>query len=976
MVKQGTKGGKTTSKRSEGQRAHAIQQKAAKANENPFDKFANARKKHEVINRKVKGEDRNMGRAREKAIEERRKRLLGDYQTSKKSNIFEDKRFGESDATLSLEDKMFLRFQKEKTKKARNLAQFNLSEDTEQLTHKGAALGASNYNDEGEFSGDEEAHGGLGRDVVNSLHFGGGLVSRKGGNQDSAQGDSNDVNNGGNRGQSRLDALQEIVMKSKLAKMERKEAKEEQESSRELLDSAFKDIVSAGMLDFKPKGRDRSEVRKEEEAQIGSGDYLGYDTAMRSMAFDAKAAASDRTKTPEEIAVAERKRLEELEAERLRRMRGEPDPAESDAPKKKKLDRFGNTVDASDSEDEDAVEGGEDEEEDGEDEDEEEDGEDEDDEDEEEDDEGEEEDGEDDDEEEDGEEDDEEEEEATKPGKRKAETSIAIAVSKKTSGGSNSMKVAAKCAVSAAATNVVNADMPHVLPCPQDMEQFQEQVRMYVKQPSDFNALVHRIVAYHSVHHPGQLGVDHKGLMHNFLDILMRVFVQLGDALATLPEVAGNSEESDADGVQLQLNGLTAVIFQLCTDLGEAAIPLWGRTVRNIHKQVQKRLRDYAQGIRMSCFPSLGRLLLLRLLAHVFPVSDFRHPIVTPAVLLQCQCLAQCPVVSVQDLAAGLFICGLLTTVYCKETSRFVPEVINFLSGVLRTCGPAKGSRFEILGGGSGTFDLKRLFWISTALGTSAAGDIGPDDEEVADEDDAIEAEDEQGEEAEDEEEDDAEEVGPVLNVAALPWACFSSAFYKPKFGFSRQRRMASAVLSVAVQLCRFVATQQASCAALPELLLPLQQAMRSVPGSAAQETAKYMLDSILRKQQSRVPLQWRAAQRNVVELKAPRYDETYTFQKDRNPDREKAKVKQLNRQLKRETKAAMRELKRDSEFLDAQAFAERQAAHNARKEERAKNYAFMEQQQATINLQVKKQTGVLKGAGSSVAKRAKVKRL
>ena len=36
--------------------------------ENPFDKFANNRKKHEVINRRVKGEDRNVGRAREKVL--------------------------------------------------------------------------------------------------------------------------------------------------------------------------------------------------------------------------------------------------------------------------------------------------------------------------------------------------------------------------------------------------------------------------------------------------------------------------------------------------------------------------------------------------------------------------------------------------------------------------------------------------------------------------------------------------------------------------------------------------------------------------------------------------------------------------------------------------------------------------------------------------------------------------------------------
>jgi hypothetical protein len=33
---------------------------------NPFDKFANARKKHEVLNRRAKGEDRNVGRARAK----------------------------------------------------------------------------------------------------------------------------------------------------------------------------------------------------------------------------------------------------------------------------------------------------------------------------------------------------------------------------------------------------------------------------------------------------------------------------------------------------------------------------------------------------------------------------------------------------------------------------------------------------------------------------------------------------------------------------------------------------------------------------------------------------------------------------------------------------------------------------------------------------------------------------------------------
>ena len=34
--------------------------------ENPFDKFANPRKKHEVLNRRVKGEDRDVGRAKKR----------------------------------------------------------------------------------------------------------------------------------------------------------------------------------------------------------------------------------------------------------------------------------------------------------------------------------------------------------------------------------------------------------------------------------------------------------------------------------------------------------------------------------------------------------------------------------------------------------------------------------------------------------------------------------------------------------------------------------------------------------------------------------------------------------------------------------------------------------------------------------------------------------------------------------------------
>lgn len=133
---------------------------------------------------------------------------------------------------------------------------------------------------------------------------------------------------------------------------------------------------------------------------------------------------------------------------------------------------------------------------------------------------------------------------------------------------------------------------------------------------------------------------------------------------------------------------------------------------------------------------------------------------------------------------------------------------------------------------------------------------------------------------------------------------------------------------------------------------------------------------AILKRMSStRLPLQWRKSSKSSIESKVPRFDLDYTFKKDLEPDAEKAKMKQLSRQLKREQKAAMRELRRDAEFMDNHAFAEKTEAHETRKAERAKNFAFMEEQQATINLQVRKGGSLMKGAGSSAARKPQVKR-
>lgn len=54
-----------------------------------------------------------------------------------------------------------------------------------------------------------------------------------------------------------------------------------------------------------------------------------------------------------------------------------------------------------------------------------------------------------------------------------------------------------------------------------------------------------------------------------------------------------------------------------------------------------------------SPWPGARQLLLLRLWATVFPASDWRHPVLTPAALLAGAHLALCPLTCARDVAQG-----------------------------------------------------------------------------------------------------------------------------------------------------------------------------------------------------------------------------------------------------------------------------------------------------------------------------------
>lgn len=503
---------------------------------------------------------------RGKAIDERKTKLLKDYKSNQKSNIFVDKRFGENDPSLSLEEKMFARFQKDRARKARHSSSvFALSEgDGEfQLTHKGKILGESNLDDRDDFSendrDDEIAGSGkLMKDVVDNLHFGGGFVKKDSSGDDFRK--------------DRLTALQEIVMKSKMAKIERKEFKEHQEDEREKLDKAFDSLLTSSTLDvtnLEKTKHGRYKRDKSIDASVDEGAFGdSYDQALMEMAFETKAKPTDRTKSAEEIALEAKEKLEKLELARLKRMRGEPvsdddeagvdrdsGPArkstakaiakakENNMPRRRtdddledfdlsssgKLERRegshadlrGNdpSDDGSEADNDSEEEIVDDEEDEDEDEDDEEEG----------------------DEDDNMDDEDDFEDDVLDPNalvessvdRGQVMTPAAVPQRKKATieerrgeATRNSLPPPSK----------VNEKMPHKIDCPADLGAFDELLDSYVGSSLDFRALVDRILIWNSVRLPGQQGAENKAKMHNFMDILLKVFVREADKLAVVKE--------------------------------------------------------------------------------------------------------------------------------------------------------------------------------------------------------------------------------------------------------------------------------------------------------------------------------------------------------------------------------------------------------------------------------------------------------
>ncbi|KAH9873586.1 hypothetical protein IAQ61_004210 [Plenodomus lingam] len=572
--------------------------------------------------------------------ETRRKTLLPEMHRKNKVGGILDKRIGENDPTMSLEDRMMARFEREQQRK-RGGNVFDLEDggdDEIMLTHDGQTL---RFDDEiGEEDYDAASVAGSSDDEDGFLK-----KKRRRDDVDGEEGEAAPEEEQPERKKSKAEVMKEVMAKSKLHKYERQAQKEDDDELREKLDKDLNDVLAAlrEHINKKPEaekpkddGDNTFGINADRAALLAGSSQLEkdreYDKRVRQLLQDERAKPTERTKTEEEKAKEEADRLKKLEEKRMKRMRGEPTSDDEEEPRRKGKA----TVDESEDEDDDSVP------------------------------------------------DDAAEfglRAATVPSSRPegvededdfemdddliatdSEADISDEESDNASAADDTMAMddddadflknvlpnrkeqpkAVKGVLTL--TTEPSSKLAFTYPCPRSHEELLEVFKGVA--PNDTSVVIQRIRA---LYHAG-LHADNKNKLADF-------------ACALIDHVVFLSNETPAASL--------AVI--------EAIIRHIHSMSRSYSVQIATKFCEHLKELQNSNAPTAGDLALLTAIGSIYPTSDHFHQVVTPAITLMARWMGLTTPASTNDVATGAFI-GSICLQYQTLAKRYIPEFIRYTS--------------------------------------------------------------------------------------------------------------------------------------------------------------------------------------------------------------------------------------------------------------------------------------------------------
>jgi nucleolar protein 14 len=434
------------------------------------------------------------------------------------------------------------------------------------------------------------------------------------------------------------------------------------------------------------------------------------------------------------------------------------------------------------------------------------------------------------------------------------------------------------------------------------MEALNNMIGTYATTGADASLIIERIHKSNSV----RLNKNNDEKMQNFTDVLLRRFVAIGDSIYE----NGNGGEVSRYN---QLDALTRTLYELAQESPETCAAVWSRRLGFLQSAHLKRLRDveFEQEDNFTAWPSTGTILLLRALGHIFPVTDKRHAIVTPALLFLCEVIGFTPILSINDIVAGLSCCALALE-FTKEAKRVVPEAVAFLSGVIRLFGSNPNS------GPLSTLNAVTFVQMNSLLKQLQMPEVEPT---------------------------------IILERAKI----------------EQQSSTAFAILHFTLHLAEactvnlagtLEATKPEAYACFAESILTLR--LQSLPLSL-QDKVRSLIRSF-EFSTARKPLQRRLQEKFQVKSLAPRMEPLSTKKVASTADR-------MRREYKRERKTVARELRLDASIVESERRTAAAQKGDAARAKRHKAHAWLQQEQATINNQVRQGGGLLRGGGIGAAR-------
>ena len=305
-----------------------------------------------------------------------------------------------------------------------------------------------------------------------------------------------------------------------------------------------------------------------------------------------------------------------------------------------------------------------------------------------------------------------------------------------------------------------------------------------------------------------------------------------------------------------------------------------GRAFRTHLKSVDK---DRPQA------PTPGDLIILTAIASIFPTSDHFHQVVTPAMLCMTRYLEQKGPQSLSDLATGTYI-STLCLQYQRLSRRYVPELINYVLNAVCALCPIKQKHVP------GLFPHHSL---PESLRINSASDAIEGQRQLSFWD----------------------VVCPLQPTEA------------------NDQRMKVALLEMQLSLIESMADLWAEKSAFCEVFSIVCPILRFIEGSSklsdkvlervrtvANTVQRKLLESI----STRRPLCLHNHRPLAIKTSIPKFEESYNPDKRYDPDRERASMSKLKAEHKRERKGALRELRKDANFMAREGLKEKKERDSA----------------------------------------------